>query len=404
MPNQEVDMHPVYLDNNATTAVDPDVLAAMLPFFTEHFGNASSTHAFGAAVAGAVRDARRAVRDLIGAALDQEIVFTSGGTESDNTAILSALDNPDGRDEVVVSAVEHPALLTLCAELERRRGVTVHRIPVDRKGRLDLDVYRSALGPRTAIASIMWANNETGTVFPIAKLAALAKEAGALFHTDAVQAVGKTPIDIKASAVDMLSLSAHKLHGPKGIGALYVRKGTPFRPLILGGKQERGRRGGTENAPAIVGLGKAAQLAALHLDQDLCRIRALRDRLEQGVLQRVPDSAVTGDPVERLANTSNIAFNRAEAEPILDGLDKIGIAASSGSACASGSMEPSHVLRAMGVKFTAVHGAIRFSFSRGNIDADVDRVLDELPRIVERARAISLFAQGGGDEIGSRVN
>jgi cysteine desulfurase len=403
MTNQEANMCPVYLDNNATTAVAPDVLAAMLPFFTEHFGNASSTHAFGAAVAGAVRDSRRAVRDLLGAALDQEVVFTSGGTESDNTAILSALDNADGRDEVVVSAVEHPALLTLCAWLERRREVTVHRVPVDGKGRLDIDAYRAALGPRTAIASIMWANNETGTLFPIATLAALAKEAGALFHTDAVQAVGKLPIDIKTLSVDMLSLSAHKLHGPKGIGALYVRKGTPFNPLIRGGKQERARRGGTENVPAIVGLGKAAQLASLHLERDLIWIRDLRNRLEQGILQRVPDSAVTGDPAARLANTSNIVFDRAEAEPILDSLDKAGIAASSGSACASGSLEPSHVLRAMGVKFTAVHGAIRFSFSRDNVDTDVDRVLDVLPRIVERARAVSLFARAT-PEIPSRIN
>jgi cysteine desulfurase len=304
---------------------------------------------------------------------------------------------------VVVSAVEHPALLTLCAWLERRREVTVHRVPVDGKGRLDIDAYRAALGPRTAIASIMWANNETGTLFPIATLAALAKEAGALFHTDAVQAVGKLPIDIKTLSVDMLSLSAHKLHGPKGIGALYVRKGTPFNPLIRGGKQERARRGGTENVPAIVGLGKAAQLASLHLERDLIWIRDLRNRLEQGILQRVPDSAVTGDPAARLANTSNIVFDRAEAEPILDSLDKAGIAASSGSACASGSLEPSHVLRAMGVKFTAVHGAIRFSFSRDNVDTDVDRVLDVLPRIVERARAVSLFARAT-PEIPSRIN
>jgi cysteine desulfurase len=386
-------MRPVYLDNNATTAVDPAVLAAMLPYFTDQFGNASSTHVFGATVAAAVRDARRAVCDLLGAAADQEIIFTSGGTESDNTAILSALGTTDGRNEIVVSAVEHPALLTLCAWLERYRGVPVHRVPVDATGRLDIDAYRTALGSRTAIASIMWANNETGTLFPVAELAELAHAAGALFHTDAVQAVGKLPIDLAATPVDMLSLSAHKLHGPKGIGALYLRKGTPFQPLIRGGQQERARRGGTENVPAIVGLGRAAQRAGQHMARDLERIRDLRDRLEQGIMQRVPACAVTGDPAHRLANTTNLVFDRAEAEPILAQLDKAGIAVSSGSACTSGSMEPSHVLRAMGVPFTAAHGAVRFSFSHNNEVADVDRVLDVLPAIVERARAVSLFAR-----------
>jgi len=386
-------MRAVYLDNNATTSVDPDVLAAMLPFFTDQFGNASSAHAFGTMVSPAVGEARRAVRDLLGAALDQEIIFTSGGTEADNAAILSALDNADGRDEVVVSTVEHPALLTLCAHLESSRGVAVKRIPVDAKGRLDMDAYRAALGSRTAIVSIMWANNETGTVFPVIELAALAHEAGALFHTDAVQAAGKLPINLNATPIDMLSLSAHKLHGPKGVGALYVRKGIPFHPLIRGGQQERGRRGGTENVPGIVGLGRAAHLASLHMDDDLNRIGELRDRLERGIAQAVPDCAVTGDPCRRLSNTSNIAFNRAEAEPILMQLDRVGIAVSSGSACTSGSMEPSHVLRAMGVPFTAAHGAIRFSFSRNNVSSDVDRVLDVLPGIVERARAVSLFGK-----------
>jgi cysteine desulfurase len=385
-------MRAVYLDNNATTSVDPEVLAAMLPFFSDQFGNASSSHAFGTTASPAVREARRALRDLLGASLDQEIIFTSGGTESDNAAILSALDNADGRDEVVVSAVEHPAVLALCAHLERMRGVTVHRVPVDSKGRLDIAAYRAALSPRTAIVSIMWANNETGTLFPVADLATLAHEVGSLFHTDAVQAVGKLAIDLKTTQIDMLSLSGHKLHGPKGIGALYVRKGVAFHPLIRGGQQERGRRGGTENVPAIVGLGKAASLARDHLDDDLNRLRTLRDRLEQGILQRVPDCAVTGDPSSRLANTSNMVFNRAEAEPILTQLDREGIAVSSGSACTSGSMEPSHVLRAMGVPFTAAHGAIRFSFGRNNVSDDVDRVLEALPRIVERARSVSLFS------------
>ena len=397
-------MGAVYLDNNATTSVDPEVLTAMLPYFRDQFGNASSAHVFGAAASPAIREARRAVRELLGAALDQEIIFTSGGTEADNTAILSALDHDPGRDEVVVSAVEHPAVLALCAHLERphlehphlehHRGVRVHRVPVDAKGRLDLAAYRAAIGPRTAIVSIMWANNETGTLFPVADLAALAHAAGALFHTDAVQAAGKLPIELKATRIDMLSLSAHKLHGPKGVGALYVRKGTPLHPLIRGGQQERGRRGGTENVPGIVGLGQAARIAGLRMGDDLKRLGALRDRLEQGILQRVPDCAVTGDPTQRLANTSNIVFNRAEAEPILTGLDREGIAVSSGSACTSGSMEPSHVLRAMGVPFTAAHGAVRFSFSRNNVDGDVDRVLAVLPRIVERARAVSIF---GGD-------
>jgi cysteine desulfurase len=387
-------MRAIYLDNNATTSVDTEVLAAMLPFFSQQFGNASSGHGFGSQVAGAVREARRAVRDLLGAAADQEIVFTSGGTESDNTAILSALNNHEGRDEVVISAVEHPALLTLCAHLERSRGIKIHRIPVDSRGRLDLAAFQSALGARTAIASIMWANNETGTLFPVEALAAMAHDAGALFHTDAVQAVGKRAIDLKATQIDMLSLSAHKMHGPKGIGALYVRKGTPFTPLVHGGKQERGRRGGTENVPAIVGLGAAAQQTMQRMATDLDAVRALRDRLEEGILQRIGECWVTGDTVNRLGNTSNMVFDRAEAEPILTYLDKAGIAASSGSACSSGSMEPSHVMRAMRVPFTAAHGAIRFSFSRSNVDLDVDRVLEVLPGIVEKSRSVSIFARG----------
>src|SRR6266702_4601497 len=282
---KEASVRPIYLDNNATTRTDPAVVAVMLPFFSDQFGNASSSHTFGCEVAGAVKQARRSLQALLGAAVDHEIVFTSGGTEADNAAILSALDNRDGRDEIVTSAVEHPAVLAPLDHLESARGIRVHRIGVDVRGRLDIEAYRHALGPRTAIASVMSANNETGTLFPVAQLAAIARDAGALFHTDAVQAVGKIPLDLKATGIDMLSLSGHKLHGPKGIGALYLRKGTKFSSFIRGGPQERRRRGGTENVPGIVGLGKAAELALSHMEQEQTRVGALRDRLERGILQ-----------------------------------------------------------------------------------------------------------------------
>ncbi|CCD97296.1 cysteine desulfurase (Nitrogenase metalloclusters biosynthesis protein nifS) [Bradyrhizobium sp. ORS 375] len=382
-------MRPVYLDNNATTRVDPEVVAAMLPFFTDQFGNASSSHAFGSEVAGAVRQARKSLQALLGTAFDHEIVYTSGGTESDNTAILSALETQEGRDEIVTTAVEHPAILTLVEYLRDKRGVTVHLIGVDAAGRLDVDAYKRALGPRTAIASVMWANNETGTLNPIPELAKLAHDAGALFHTDAVQAVGKIAIDLKAAGVDMLSLSGHKLHGPKGIGALYVRKGTPFAPLVRGGPQERRRRGGTENVPAIIGLGKAAELAAKHLADEQGRVRALRDRLEQGIIRGVGHCAVLGDPDQRLPNTANIAFQHLEGEPIVMRLNQAGIAASLGSACASGSMEPSHVLRAMNVPPELLRGAVRFSLSRDTTGDDITRVLTVLPDIVGRLRETS---------------
>lgn len=382
-------MRPVYLDNNATTRVDPEVVAAMLPFFTDQFGNASSSHAFGSEVAGAVRQARKSLQALLGAVFDHEIVFTSGGTESDNTAILSALETQEGRNEIVTTAVEHPAILSLVEHLRDKRGVTVHLIGVDAAGRLDLEAYKRALGPRTAIASVMWANNETGTLNPIPELAKLAHDAGALFHSDAVQAVGKIAIDLKSAGVDMLSLSGHKLHGPKGIGALYVRKGTPFAPLLRGGPQERRRRGGTENVPGIIGLGKAAELAAKHLADEQGRVRALRDRLEQGILRSVGHCVVLGDLAARLPNTSNIAFQHIEGEPIVMRLNQAGIAVSLGSACASGSMEPSHVLRAMTVPPDLLRGAVRFSLSRDNTDDDVDRVLQILPDIVGRLRETS---------------
>lgn len=377
----------VYLDNNATTRTDPSVVQAMLPFFAEQFGNASSAHGFGRQVAGAMRQARSSVQALLGAAYADEIVFTSGGTESNNAAILSALSTQEGRDEIVTTSVEHQAILALVEQLAKS-GVTVHLIAVDSRGRLDLEAFRSALGPRTAIASVMWANNETGTIFPVERLAAWTRASGALFHTDAVQAVGKVSIDLKDSEIDMLSLSGHKLHGPKGIGALYLRKGTKFRPLIWGGGQECRRRGGTENVPGIVGLGKAAELAAERLDRDRIRVAALRDRLEQSILQN-GHCTVLGDRCNRLPNTTNIGFEHLEGEAIIHHLNRAGIAVSVGSACSSGAMEPSHVLRAMQVPAGSLHGAVRFSLSHETTAEEIDQVVRALPDILARLRGMS---------------
>ncbi|MTV18258.1 MULTISPECIES: cysteine desulfurase NifS [Bradyrhizobium] len=376
---------PIYLDNNATTRTDPSVVQAMLPYFTERFGNASSGHAFGGEAAIALKQARRSLQDLLGNAHDHEIVFTSGGTEANNAAILSALASQEGRDEIVTTSVEHSAILSLIEQLAPK-GVKIHIVPVDSRGRLDIQAFRCALGPRTAIVSTMWANNETGTIFPVEFLAGLTREAGALFHTDAVQAVGKVRVDLKDSAIDMLSLSAHKLHGPKGIGALYLRKGTKFRPLIWGGSQERRRRGGTENIPGIVGLGKAAELAVERLEPERVRIAALRDRLEQGILHN-GECAVLGDAGNRLSNTANIVFDDLEGEAIVHHLNRAGIAVSLGAACRSGSMEPSHVLRAMQVPARSIRGAVRFSLSRETSVEEVDEVVCVLSDIVARLRA-----------------
>jgi cysteine desulfurase len=391
---------PVYLDNNATTRVFPEVVQAMLPYFTEQFGNASSIHVFGSEVGGALRIARQSLQALIGAEFEHEIVFTSGGTEANNTAIRSALQVQSGRNEVITSIVEHPAILSLCDWMEKHEGVVVHRIPVDKLGRLDVDAYRAALSDKVAIVSFMWANNETGTVFPVDGLAELAHGVGALFHTDAVQAVGKLPINLKDTDIDMLSLSSHKLYGPKGLGALYLRKGTRFRPLQRGGHQERGRRGGTENAPAIIGLGMAASMVRASMPEDSRRMAGLRDRLEQGLVQQISHCFVTGDPLDRLPNTSTIAFEFVEGEAILMKLNQVGIAASSGSACTSGSLEPSHVMRAMGVPFTAAHGAIRFSLSVETTAEEIDRVIAVMPGIINELRAMSPFwsAEGANPE------
>jgi cysteine desulfurase len=384
----------VYLDNNATTRVDPRVVEAMLPFFTETYGNPSSKHAPGAAAAVAMQTARRQLQDLIGADRDSEIIFNSGGTESVNAAILSALENAPMRREMIISAVEHSAVRSLAEWLAKNKGIRVHTIPVDANGRIDVMAYKEALSERVALVSIMWANNETGNVMPVAELAEMAKEVGATFHTDAVQAVGKLPIDLKSTVIDMLSLSGHKLHAPKGIGALYVRKGVRFKPQIKGGHQERNRRAGTENVPGIVALGKAAELAAAHMAEEETRVKALRDRLEQGLKQAIPNAHLIGADNDRLPNTSNIAFDYIESESILLLLDKEGIAASAGSACSSGSFEPSHVLKAMSVPETAIRGGIRFSLSRDNTDEDVDRVLAVMPGIVEKLREISPFGEG----------
>jgi len=380
----------VYLDNNATTRMDTRVVEAMLPFFREQFANPSSMHGLSFGPAEAIRVARGQVKSLLRASRDSEIVFTSGGSESNTTAILSALEVQQGRNEIVTSAVEHPAILAVCAHLEKAGRAKIHRIPVDRLGSLDLEAYQAALSERTALVSVQWANNETGVVYPVEMLASLAHEAGALFHTDAVQAAGKIAIYLKQTEIDMLSVSAHKLHGPKGIGALYVRHGLRLVPLVHGGRQERGRRAGTENTASIVGLGVAAELATEAMQWDMPRIGLLRDHLEREILRLVPSAIQIGDRANRLPNTLNIAFEDVEADSILLLLDRALIAASSGSACTSGSMNPSHVLCAMKVPFSHLRGSLRFSLSRENSDCDVDRVLEVLPQAVNELRTHSL--------------
>ena len=396
-------MTPIYLDNNATTACDPAVVAAMLPFFTEHYGNASSIHSFGAQVGHALKEARGRVQRLLGAAHDSEIVFTSCGTESDSTAILSALKAYPERRAIITTVVEHPAILTLCDQLEKE-GVVVHRLRVDRRGRIDLDEYQALLSEHVAIVSAMWANNETGTLFPVEEMAEMAHQRGILFHTDAVQAVGKLPIDLKTTRIDMLSCSGHKLHAPKGIGVLYVRRNTRFRPLLRGGHQERGRRAGTENSAAIVGLGVACELAQQHLETESTAVKRLRDRLERGILAKVGNAFVNGDTLYRLPNTASIAFEFVEGEGILLLLNQQGIAASSGSACTSGSLEPSHVMRAMGIPYTAAHGTIRFSLSRYNTDDEVERVIAALPPIIAQLRSLSPYWQGDAPASGPELS
>jgi len=383
-------MDDIYLDNNATTKVDAAVVEAMLPYFSEQFGNPSSLHSFGNRVGAALKKARQSVQKLLGAEFDSEIIFTSCGTESDSTAILSALRAQPERKEIITTTVEHPAILTLADQLATE-GYTVHKLGVDERGRLNLDEYAKLLSDNVAIVSVMWANNETGTLFPVEEMARMADDAGVMFHTDAVQVVGKLPIDLKNTAIHMLSLSGHKLHAPKGVGVLYLKRGTRFRPLLRGGHQERGRRAGTENAAGIVALGKACELAQQFMEHENTVVKTLRDRLQEGILAVVPNAFVTGDPDNRLPNTLNVAFEYIEGEGILLLLNKAGIAASSGSACTSGSLEPSHVMRAMGIPYTAAHGTVRFSLSRYTTADEIERVIVAVPPIVAQLRKLSPY-------------
>jgi cysteine desulfurase len=391
-------MKTLYFDNNATTPVAPEVLDEMLPYLRDYYGNPSSMHTFGGQLHRKVEEARARVAQLIGAEPD-EIIFTSCGTESDNTAIMSAVESLPGRRHIITTRVEHPAVLNFCKHLARK-GYRVTFLPVNNYGQMNVDALLKAADENTAVVSIMYANNETGNIFPVMQIGQLLKEKRILFHMDAVQAVGKIPIDVKTLPVDMLSLSGHKLHAPKGIGALYVRKGTRFYPYIIGGHQERGRRAGTENVASIIALGKACELAMKALDDEIPYLTRLRDKLETALLQSCPDALVNGDAGSRLPNTTNISFEYVEGEAILLRLNEYGICASSGSACTSGSLEPSHVLRAMGVPFTAIHGSIRFSLSRYNTEAEVDTVAEVMPQIIQILRQLSPF---GRDKLAGNI-
>ncbi len=389
----------IYLDNNATTKVDLAVVEAMLPFLSDYYGNPSSMHSFGGQVGKAVKEARDHVAALFGAEAS-EIVFTSCGTEGNNTAIRAALAAQPDRRHIITTQVEHPCVLNVCKQLEKQ-GYTVTYLSVDHQGMIDLMELEAAITGNTALVTTMYANNETGVIFPIEEIGGIVKEYGATFHVDAVQVAGKLPLNMKTSTVDLMTISGHKLHAPKGVGALYVRKGFRFRPFMIGGHQERGRRAGTENVPGIIGLGKAAEIANFELNY-LGREARLRDRLEQGLLNSIPDCQVNGHPTKRLPNTTNIGFKYIEGEAILLSLNQYGICASSGSACTSGSLDPSHVLQAMGLPYTILHGSIRFSLSRFSNETEVDRVLEVMPGIVERLRAMSPFNSDEADWLQGR--
>lgn len=384
----------IYLDHNATTPVDPRVFEAMAPFLTSQWGNPSSIYRAGQDVRKAVEDAREIVAGLINAG-PKEVVFTSGGTESDNTSIKGIALNR-GKGHIVTSVIEHPAVLKVVEWLEKQ-GFAATYVPVGSDGVVDPGEVRKAMRPDTIVVSVMHANNEVGTIQPIEEIAAIAHQGGAVFHTDAVQTVGKMPVDVKRMGIDLLSMSAHKIYGPKGVGILYVKKGVKFDPCVHGGHQEWGRRGGTENVAGIVGMGKAIEIARAEMAGEAARVGRLRDRLEAGIRERISDVLFNGSREKRLPSTASVCIKYVEGEAMLLNLDmRHGVAASSGSACTSGSLEPSHVLLAMGLPAEIAHGSLRLSLGRGTTEQDIDTVIDVLPPIVEKLRAMSAFPRDGG--------
>ncbi len=388
-------MKTVYVDNNATTRVDDEVLDEMMPYFKEFYGNPSSIHTFGRQVASKMDLARERVASILGADTS-EIVFTSCGTESNNNALQCSLEANPEKKHVIISKVEHPAVLNVCKYFGKQ-GYEVTEIGVNNEGMLDLDELRDSIKDNTAIVSIMHANNETGVIFPIEKIAGIVKERGVLFHCDAVQAIGKLPINLKNSQIDLLSMSGHKLHAPKGVGVLYIRKGVRIDPLIIGGHQEDNRRSGTENVPHIIGLGKACEIAQEYIKDEQTRVKALRDKLERGIKDQLSSILINGENSDRLPNTSSVSFEYIEGEATLLLLDMAGIATSSGSACTTGSAEPSHVLQAMGIPPVTSRGTIRFSLSRYNTEDEIDYIIEKLVPIIKRLQSLSpLFEDSQG--------
>ena len=378
----------IYFDNNATTRLAPEAFEAMRPYLTEFYGNPSSVHRFGSEAGRKIQEAREQLAGLLGASDPIEIILTSGGTEGDNAAIRGILESRPEKRHIITTQVEHPAVLGLCQHLEKK-GYRVTWLSVDKDGLLDLDELRKSLSEETALVTVMYANNETGVIFPIERVGEIVKAKGVPFHVDGVQVAGKIPLNLRQSAIDLLTLSGHKFHGPKGSGALYVKRGITFRPFLLGGHQERNRRAGTENVAGIIGMGKAAEIALKSLGEDEQQVRPLRDRLEQSLLRSCPDSRVNGCREERLANTLNISFKFLEGEAILVLLDQYGICASTGSACTAGSTEPSHVLRAMKVPPDWIQGAVRFSLSRYSTDKEVQFVSEKMPGVIHRLLELS---------------